>query len=144
MISIILLFTAGIFNAFMDKFKTWGNSIWHNKDNWFTKWAGPDSWKRKWKLDPNGKPIKNNKTLWYYAYLYKPYNKEWFPYSSTFLVFCTDGWHFFQMLWWFSVVLAVMLYVPFFGVNMLIEFVILNLIRMISFTLFYDYILNRK
>lgn len=35
----------------------------------------------------------NYNKLWYYLWLYKPDYKEAFPYSTTFLVFITQGWH---------------------------------------------------
>lgn len=51
----------------------------------------------------------NTKCLWYYAYLYKPKYVEAFPYSSTMLVWITQGWHFEKMLT-FSVYEAIITY----------------------------------
>lgn len=68
------------------------------------------SWKNKWKLkevtllDKDFMPTKehivekNNDRLWYYLWLYRPEYKEAFPYSSTILVWLTDGEHLFQEL----------------------------------------------
>lgn len=55
------------------------------------------SWKFKWKLDANGNliPYKNK---WYHFKFFKPRYEERFPYSSTLLVFLTDGEHLFQFL----------------------------------------------
>jgi hypothetical protein len=56
----------------------YGSSWWNKGKSWRNKWADP--------LIDGGKP-------WYYLWAYKPKYKEKFPYSSTFLVYLTDGWH---------------------------------------------------
>ena len=143
-ISLVLIFISGVIDAHMDKLKVWNNSVWKNlsKDNWFYKWAGPgDSWKNKWKLDDKGKLIPQKNRPWYYLQIYKPEHQERFPYSSTFLVFTTDAWHFFQSLWWFSVTGALAIQLP--GLHWLLWLVILTVLRMVSFTLFYDHFLKK-
>jgi len=54
------------------------------------------SYKNKWALDKNGK-LSSPKYKWYYFGVIPAY-KERFPYSSTLLVFLTDGEHLFQFL----------------------------------------------
>jgi len=54
------------------------------------------SWKNKWELSGEGKLLSVEKK-WYYFGIYPTY-KERFPYSSTILVFLTDGEHLFQFI----------------------------------------------
>lgn len=56
------------------------------------------SWKNKWKLDENENPIANFERKMIYLKLIAPRFEERFPYSSTILVFLTDGEHLFQFL----------------------------------------------
>jgi len=151
MISLILIFLAGIFNAFMDEFKIWSSSRWWNlpKTHWFYKWAGDGaSWKNKWAVYPNGSLKANTKRLWYYLWLYKPAYKERFPYSTTILVFATDGWHFFQMLWRTSFTFAVVFYVPILTISYIpdwiSQFVYLTIAYLVPFNIFYEYILRKR
>lgn len=74
----VLLFFAGLFNGRMD----------HIKEFQLDK----NSWTNKWKLNSVGQTYKYV-DRWYYFGLHKPEYVESFPYSSTILVFTTDGWH---------------------------------------------------
>lgn len=83
----ILCFSAGIFNGGMDDIQF--------RDSWLKKydWFNPlKSWVYKWKT-LGGVRVICTKAPWYYLWLYKPDYVEKFPYSSTILVFTTDGWH---------------------------------------------------
>ena len=55
------------------------------------------SWKKKWKLDSKGHVIPTEKHHWYHFGVFPTYIER-FPYSSTILVFLTDGEHLFQFL----------------------------------------------
>jgi hypothetical protein len=129
-ISIILLIIAGIANAMMDVLK----SQWHTSkfqdlpsNHWFYQWAGPNAWLNKWIIGSN--------------------NRERFFLSSTALVFLTDGWHFFQMIWGTAFTLAIVFYQP---IGLLftwlptwlpiwiVDFVILKSIYLIAFNIFYE------
>ena len=92
-ITFALIAFAGISNAFMDKVKShWNISIMSKvpEDHWFYKWAGPGSWRNKWK---NGDPEQG----------------ERFLFSSTVFVFTTDFWHFAQFLFLTAIMLAITL-----------------------------------
>ncbi len=126
--TITLLFIAGIANAMMDTLKSqWAVSRWLDlpTSHWWYQWAGPEAWRNKWK---NGVPALG----------------ERFWLSSTALVFLTDGWHFFQMIWGTCFVLAIVFYQPiavWWGIDLpvwLFDFVILKTIYLISFNIFYD------
>lgn len=90
----VLLILAAFFNAVMDL----------SSENLFKKtyWNKDQSWKNKWKLDADGNLMPPYKYWWYFG-LYKPPYQERFIYSSTVLVFLTDGWHlmqfFFHLCW---------------------------------------------
>lgn len=85
---IYLLIFSAICKAVMDCIS---QGIWRGQ--W---WNKNYSWRNKWK---NGDPEQGEK----------------FFGSSTFLVWLTDGWHFFQMLFLNSLFLGLMLYEPIIG-----------------------------
>lgn len=161
MIAVLLIILAGIFNAYMDKLRVWHNSRWHllPLSNWFYNWGKPEfSWKNKWKIKNNAiiflprkiKEIKIFKWIitlklgpWYYAWIYKPDYVERFPYSSTLLVSFTDAWHFFQKCWIVCVILAIVFYKPSFE-GPWWNALYLAVIYGINFTVWYDYILDKK
>ncbi len=58
-----------------------------------TWWNARDSWRLKWK-----QPFRTSKRGKWYHFGIAPKRVERFPYSSTILVFLTDGEHFFQWL----------------------------------------------
>jgi|GEM_PF-3550988 len=125
MISLILIIVAGIADAFMDIFKIWPSSRWAHltdKNRWY-RWAGPHAWKNKW---ADGSTT-----------------KERFWLSSTALVFVTDGWHFFQMIWRMAFTLAVVFHHQFL-INWWADLLIYSIAYLIPFNLFYDYILKGK
>lgn len=83
----LLCLSAGIFNGGMDEIQF--------RDSWLKEyaWFNPNkSWMYKWKTSADVR-IVCTKSPWYYLGLYKPDYVEKFPYSSTVLVFTTDGWH---------------------------------------------------
>ncbi len=124
MISILLLLLAGIANAFMDILKNqWNNSKWQKLSitNYWYRFAGPEAWKNKWKKGTTDIPR--------------------FFLSSTALVFLTDAWHFFQMLWRLSFTFAIVFYHPM--VNWWADFIFLSIAYLVAFNLFYEKILRK-
>lgn len=137
----ILVTTAGIANAVMDKLQFhYSKSIFSNKPTWNPK----KSWENKWKRDENGDPIPG---------------KEKFPLSSTALVFLTDAWHFFQFVMLSCFTLAIIIYDPspilqtpllpnssFWNTVLLtiIQFSILKVIFSLSFEYFFSKVFTLK
>jgi len=114
--AILFISLAGMCNAVMDVlFTRFGRSIFRRR-NWYY-WNPEFSWTNKWK-EPG---------------------KEKFLFSSTLLVFLTDGWHLFKALMIAFLILAVVNYTPIF--NLWVDAVILYCTFTGTFTLFYDYIL---
>jgi len=145
MIVTILLILAGICNAYMDKIRIWHDSIWADlpKSNWFYRWGNPNtSWINKYKF-VDGDIIIDGKHKWYYFGLFKPDYVEKFPYSTTALVFITDAWHLFQMVWLAIMVLAIVSYRPIWG-NALIDYGFLMMMYLAPFNYFYDNLLDKK
>lgn len=135
MITLILIIIAGALNAIMDKlvfafkssiFKDLNPRFWDIKQSWKNQW--------KWPLQPYDS--------WYYFGLYTPRYKENFPYSNTFLVWATDAWHLTKSIMLGLIMLGIVLYNPIFST--LIDLVIYYIAFTISFTYFYEYILNKK
>ena len=135
MITLILLLTAGILNAVMDKiafnykssiFKDLNPRFWDVKQSWKNQW--------KWPLQPYDS--------WYYFGLYAPRYKENFPYSNTFLVWARDAWHLAKALMLCFIMLGIVFYSPMFG--WFIDAVIYYCTFTLAFTYFYEYILNKK
>jgi hypothetical protein len=93
---LLLLIGAGTANAIMDTIQFhFGISIFKSRSNW---WNNKTSWENKWKLDAEGKPI---------------VGKPRFFGSSTFLVFVTDAWHFFQFIMFTLFTIAILAYKPY-------------------------------
>ena len=91
LISIGLLgFLAYLFNELEDESV---RNRWKKHQNFLNT---KSSYKNKWALDKDGNLLPSEKN-WYYFGVVPPY-KERFPYSSTLLVFLTDGEHLFQFL----------------------------------------------
>ena len=107
---VIGIYLSGVSNGVMDG--TQFLNYWLNKYAWFqpelsalNKWehAGlPRFLPTKYStytfkgIPAEGKMyyvIESKQAPWYYLYIYKPKYIEAFPYSSTFLVFLTQGWH---------------------------------------------------
>ena len=101
------------------------------------------SWKNKWKLF-DGELRFNDKKLWYYLWLYSPRFVERFPYSSTFFVSFTDGWHLmnmFRYLFWILSVGFAMHYDPY--RIWLVDILFVWMSGLVGFTVFYDYLLPK-
>ena len=124
MITIILIFFAGIFNACMDVLRTrFGNSIFAECDN--QMWVNPMfSWVNKWKWDGNLKI------------------GEKFLGSSTIFVFVTDLWHLCKFLMLLLLMGAVVFYQPIF--NWWGDLILIYSIFTVTFELFYSKILIKK
>ena len=117
MISLILMIFAGVFNACMDILKYHYNlsifKSWKNQN-----WVNPAlSWPNKW----------------------KPSTKIGDLLMSTVLVWITDFWHFCKFLMLFSIMTAIVLYVPF--INWWVDLLILYSIFTITFELFFSKLL---
>ena len=114
-LSIIFIVIAAISKAAMDVLSfNYYESIFSNiNDQYFNPSI---SWANKW--DDNG--------------------SERFLFSSTLLVFLTDGWHLFQFLFLSFMFGALVVYTPF--ENMVIDFLILRIVFGLVFELFYDYV----
>ena len=94
MITLLLIFLfGGLFYLFNELEDESMKSTWtHHKQFLNTN----KSWKNKWSLDSGGALLPAERK-WYYFGIW-PIHKERFPYSSTALVFLTDGEHLFQFL----------------------------------------------
>ena len=97
-ITIVLLVLSGVFKAVMDL------SSEHRFREEF--WNKNESWHLKWKTDNNFNLTGSGKHWWYFG-LHRTRYDERFPYSSTILVFLTDGWHLFQFLFLSCLELAI-------------------------------------
>lgn len=138
---LILAVLAGLSNAIMDRTKTksmWNSSIWSKlpEDNWWVKWAGPNAWLNKWKLDDNGKST----------------GKPRFFLSTTAFVFVTDAWHFFQMMWRNLMMVIIIIY-GYFGMgdvnlwiipNWIFDYIFISVAYLISFNVFYDHVFKKN
>jgi len=95
-------FMYGFFDELEDKcvnsqwekpFKIFGKTM---SLNFLNKKGNYSSWKRKWKLDENNNPVPYEKKWYHFGVV--PAYEELFPYSSTIMVWKTDGEHYFQFL----------------------------------------------
>lgn len=92
-------FLAGRANGLMDTMSFhWFNAPSRFLDNPYF-WNPDTSWRNKWKLDDffeepiSVSRITSKRHHWWYLGLHTPKYVERFPFSSTLLVFLTDGWH---------------------------------------------------
>ena len=135
MITLILIVLIGIINALMDIIMgRYNQSIFSlfNPD-----WWNPQlSWKHKWVY-----PLESTIKAWYYFGFYPRY-KERFIYSSTIFVGLTDAWHFFKIFFIFFIVLGIVCYTPI--INPYIDWLVYYITWTSVFTIFYDYIFNKK
>jgi hypothetical protein len=93
MISLILILLFGVTEAAKDILSfRYRQSIFYNYKKEF--WHPQFSWINKYKESK----LACNKSPWYYFGLYTPRYTEKFPFSTTFLVFITDGWHLIKAL----------------------------------------------
>ena len=132
----IITILVGIVNALKDS-----SALNRFKTDW---WNKEKSWKRKWLVDKQtGMLSLNNKRLWYYIGIYKPKYIERFPYSSTILVWCTDGWHLLQQVQFSLVFLGKSIILFNDPLNILISFILMKVIFSISFEVVYKNLENR-
>ena len=135
MISLILLIFASFAKVFMD---TISDGIYSSP--WWNKSL---SWSWKWKNTTD--PV--IKSPWYYLGIYKPLHIEKFPFSSTILVWATDGWHFFQMIFLTLVFSAIVLFKPITGtgtIHMISDFLILNIAFLVPFEILFEHLSKKK
>ena len=93
-----ILFLIFVFGALFYAFNELEDECMHNTWIHHKKFLNSRlSWKNKWKVDKNGSLIINHEKKWYYFGI-NPSFKEKFLYSSTALVFLTDGEHLFQWI----------------------------------------------
>ena len=83
-IKALLWLLAGAINGLKDR-----SSINGFSSPWWNKAGG---WKNKWLIVDN-RQVLIEKQKWYYLWKLGPLTEEKFPFSSTALVFLTDGWH---------------------------------------------------
>lgn len=96
-------------------FNQFYNSIFSNEEKFNPLFWNPyESWRNKWK---NGDRVQGEK----------------FFGSSTFLVFTTDAWHLFKMMFLLTMFLSVVLYNPL--VNIYIDFLIIPVVWFAGFEL---------
>lgn len=112
----ILLVIAGICKAVSDLLAGQHSKSIFPNDIWWIKGL---SWKNKWRGGD-------------------PKNGERFPGSSTVFVWLTDGWHFFNMVQYTAMILAVVSYFPVYG--FWYDALILKAIFTITFEVFYRWV----
>ena len=95
-----------------------------------TPWIGQGSSGNKW---GNGAY-----SGWYYFGLYQPIRAEKFPYSSTMLVWVTDGWHFFNFITYTAYELMPGYLLYGWSWKTLVCAMTIKIIRGIAFSIFYD------
>ncbi len=118
--TILLLVLAGICVAVQDTLQHhYHSSIFRRLNKQF--WNPDLSWKNKYK---NGDPILGSR----------------FPFSTTFLVFLTDGWHLFKGLAWTLMEVAIVINLP---VNFFLGLILVKFAVSIPFHLFYTYIFRK-
>lgn len=113
-VSIILCIIAGVSNSIMDTIQFhWDSSIFSKIENKKKREWWKSKGDKKYKGHMLSYQMSQTRHLWYYFGLYKPKFKEAFPYSTTALVWMTDSWHFFQMIMFSSLQLAIIVPVTF-------------------------------
>ena len=117
--TILFIILAAFSNAVMDVLSTrYDVSIFGNlKNRQFWDWR--ISWKNKWE---NGFKL----------------NREKFLFSSSILVFLTDGWHLFKALMLLFIFLAIVTYKPIFGY---FDIILFSILWGVVFELFYTKLL---
>ncbi|MEZ5195117.1 MAG: hypothetical protein R2764_01560 [Bacteroidales bacterium] len=130
MLTLTLIIIAAVMNSVMDtlKFRFQG-SIFNSKK--LQRYLGPESWRNKW--DTPLPPSRGED---------RPKYRERFLFSSTILVFVTDGWHLAQFIMLKAMILAVVLYSPL--VNWWADFLIYSITFSLIFEIFYSKIWQNK
>jgi hypothetical protein len=136
LVSLLFLIISSIAYAAMWalKFKNFRKSIFYTFKN-YSYWDPNLGWYKKWKM-VDFAIIPNTKRPWYYLWLYKPEYVEKFPYSSTFLVSLTDGFHLLQFIFLNTLFLGLVFYQPTF--NLVLDFILLRVICSQIFEWFYS------
>lgn len=122
MITILLLYiVVGVVNAVMDRIRnTYSETIFsHLKTDY---WNPERSWVYKWK---NGDPKQG----------------ERFPFSSTILVFLTDGWHLCKWLMFTIIEICICLDFEVSWCYMVAGVLVLKVVRGLGFNFFYEKVL---
>lgn len=130
MLTLTLIIIAAVFNSVMDtlKFRFQGSVFNRPK---LMKFFGPESWRNKWHTPLP--PSRGDGS---------PKYKERFKFSSTILVFVTDGWHLAQFLFLKAMILGAVLYSPL--VNCWVDFIIFSIVFSLTFELFYSRIWKKR
>lgn len=92
MITVIFFFGV-LFYSFNELEDACVRNKFKNRGIW---WNTGMSWKNKYKLDSDGDLLPYEKKWYHFGF--SPKFEEKFPFSTTFLVFLTDGEHFFQFM----------------------------------------------
>lgn len=124
MITLLMIFLAGIFDALIDKINfNFSTSIFSNiKNQNIQNWFNPAiSWTFKYK---------NN----------DPSQGEKFLFSTTLLVCLTDGYHLFKTLLFLLLITSIFIYKPIFGIFDLLIFIV---VFFGTFQLFYGSIFKK-
>ena len=121
---IISSITRGISNKILFHYE---ESIFKN-NNWFNP---SESWKNKWKIK-DGKFVLNKKGKY----------KEKFFGSSTIFVLFTDAWHLFESISKYSLIGSIIIWAYFSLIWW--HLIILIVIMIITFHIFFTYILNKN
>lgn len=124
-------FMVGYLNGKMDRW-SWKTHL--SSDYWW----GNNSWKNKWALDFQGNPIKINAQHWYYFGWYKTDYVEKFPFSSSILVFTTDGWHLSKFLMFTILELIIACLLSAVWWKILILVIVAKILRGLGFSYVYD------
>lgn len=127
----LLLFGLGVVAFSLKELQSHGKLKWMDDP---TAFWGSKSWVRKYKKDYGAATERDVPNNWYYRF-FKIAWKEKFPLSATALVFLTDGYHLFQLLFKLCLISTVVTYQPMF--NIFIDFLIYFLLFGLTFTITY-------
>jgi hypothetical protein len=124
MISLVLIFIAGIAKSFMD-------AAAHGKLPWRSSfWSEKAAWRNKWRW------VKTGVIDWETGIEETVIDGEKFWGSSRWFVFVTSGWHLMQFFCFNILILAVVLYKPM--TNIYLDFIILRAGFAVPFYVIYE------
>jgi len=136
MITLFLMFAAGIFKAFMDISA-------HGKPFWFMDYTKPNG------LEKQNYYLDSKNDWWYMGASWKmkyknndPSQGEKFLGSTSVFSFACDGWHLFQFFFLNTMIAAIVLYEPM--INWWADFLIYSFALKATFELNYKYILVKR
>ncbi len=117
--TLVFVIISAIAKAFMDISSKDGfdNHFWNKTESWHNKYHMP----------------LEKKSHWYYFGIIKPIYKESFPFSSTALVFLTDGWHLLQFISLNTIIIAISINME----HVLVSFIVIKAVHSIIFNTFY-------